>query len=292
MPIFLSLAREASASSSAGAETGPTWEQLLEPSAPSPKISSHVIVHEMLRCACDPEMVIRGAAVAALKRLVGLCAQWNAESKGESGSATASSPAAGTPRESPFAMLVRTVILPVIRRGVRYANDEQKAGLYLLLGHVGHCFRHCGDSGSGGEGEVAIISSPGAHSHGLFAELHCDLEVLSPARDAAGIADPEQDFWLNLTNIQIHRRVRALGRLRALLSRYTDGAEGGNGGRDGCPIRTPSLVHILLPMALGLVLGEQSSSKEMQSLQQEGVALKVWASTCRGSTTMPRCVAC
>ena len=53
-----------------------TWESLVAPAMTnhSSKINSHVIVYEVLRCLSDSELVIRTAAVTALKTLVGLCA--------------------------------------------------------------------------------------------------------------------------------------------------------------------------------------------------------------------------
>ena len=54
--------------------------------------------------------------------------------------------------------------------------------------------------------------------------------------------DPELDFFLNITHVQIHRRSRALARLRKFLSEFSD--------MNDCTISTQSLMTILLPLAL------------------------------------------
>lgn len=71
--------------------------------------------------------------------------------------------------------------------------------------------------------------------------LHLDLGALQ--RDD----EPESDFFHNVTHIQVHRRTRALNRLRQAL----EAAERADGKGLTTPeaFASPTLVHILLPLA-------------------------------------------
>ena len=70
--------------------------------------------------------------------------------------------------------------------------------------------------------------------------LYSDLQILIKDED------PDIDFFLNITHVQIHRRARALTRLRKLMN-------GDNGDRENisssCPFTPQSLSNILLPLA-------------------------------------------
>ena len=84
--------------------------------------------------------------------------------------------------------------------------------------------------------------------------LHGDLGGL--VRDN----DPDLDFFTNITHVQIHRRARALQRLRKMLVASTEMS----------PFSPQSLSHILLPLTLHPIY--EVSSKAEESVALEGIA--------------------
>ncbi len=109
--------------------------------------------------------------------------------------------------------LIETTMMASIRIGIKTHNLAVRKSFVSLLSHTARSF----------------ASKESLH-------LCSDLTVL--IRDD----DPELDFFLNITHVQIHRRSRALARLRKFLGGFADLNE--------CPIKTQSLVTILLPLAL------------------------------------------
>jgi len=81
--------------------------------------------------------------------------------------------------------------------------------------------------------------------------------------------DPDQDFFENINHMQLHRRVRAFARVRALL---TAAHAGPAGDASTCPFSQSSLTHVLLPLALHPLASEEFKKKDPLSLLQECAA--------------------
>jgi hypothetical protein len=81
--------------------------------------------------------------------------------------------------------------------------------------------------------------------------------------------DPDQDFFENINHMQLHRRVRAFARVRALL---TAAHAGPAGDASTCPFSQSSLTHVLLPLALHPLASEEFKKKDHLSLLQECAA--------------------
>jgi U3 small nucleolar RNA-associated protein 20 len=80
-----------------------------------------------------------------------------------------------------------------------------------------------------------VAKAPAGLDDACRGALHLDLACL--LRD-----DPETDFFQNVMHIQVHRRSRALQRVRKAL------AEAEEAGAEP-PFATPTVVHILVPLA-------------------------------------------
>lgn len=109
--------------------------------------------------------------------------------------------------------LISTTFMACLRVGLKCHNVASRKNFILLISSVTKEFVEKGDP--------ALCS---------------DLDILRSEDE------PELDFFLNITHVQVHRRVRALGRLRKRLLSCDQ--------IDDCPITVQSLIHILLPIAL------------------------------------------
>ena len=103
--------------------------------------------------------------------------------------------------------------------------------------------------------------------------------------------DPDQDFFENINHMQLHRRVKAFGKLRTFLvtcaataaasttAATSEGSESShnnnknsNGSVLTCPFSLPTLVHVLLPLALHPLTSEEFKKKDHLTLLQESAA--------------------
>ena len=124
--------------------------------------------------------------------------------------------------------VLQTVFVRCIRSGISTTNDSVRRSFVLLL---------------------AKLSRVASNLESLH--LYGDLCLL--ARDD----DIEQDFFINITHVQTHRRGKALVRLRKYLS--TD--------LQTCPFNQPSLGNILLPLVIHPVYECTKSSEETLALE-------------------------
>jgi U3 small nucleolar RNA-associated protein 20 len=87
--------------------------------------------------------------------------------------------------------------------------------------------------------------------------------------------DVESDFFVNVTHIQLHRRMRAMGRLkRALLpTGGEDEPEGDQERPSSVELSQGSLSQVLVPLCWSPILSEEYDKKEQQSYLLECVAL-------------------
>ena len=107
--------------------------------------------------------------------------------------------------------MAATLLLPHLRAGLGSSRPTARAHCVGLVAHVVRLFRGTGR-----------------------AELHADLAGLCDD------AEEDKDFWRNMVHIQVHRRGRALGRLRKVLQGPPE--EGGMGAG--------SVAGVLLPLAV------------------------------------------
>jgi U3 small nucleolar RNA-associated protein 20 len=126
--------------------------------------------------------------------------------------------------------LVETSMMACIRIGLKTHSLAVRRSFILLLSTVAKSF--------------ASANSP---------NLCSDLFTL--VRDD----EPELDFFLNITHVQIHRRARALGRLRKFLSGFEE--------MEACTISTQSLTNILLPLALHPVYECDKNGEEAYAME-------------------------
>ena len=78
-------------------------------------------------------------------------------------------------------------------------------------------------------------------------------------------------IFLNITHIQIHRRARALSRLRKLLSMTaSSSSEDGTTTLALCPFSIQSLSNVLLPLAMHPIY--DSNAKEEETYALEAIA--------------------
>ena len=131
-----------------------------------------------------------------------------------------------------FDLLVH-VLVPCIKASMKSRDATVRGGFFLLLG------------------DLALY----AHTHLKTNEqqhslLFGDLCVLN-----GDVRDPEQDFFVNISHLQIHRRARALAKARTMLG----------------SLSSASLIHIVLPLALHMVY--ESNKLLEQAIQQEGALL-------------------
>jgi len=126
--------------------------------------------------------------------------------------------------------IIETSLMACIRTGFKTHSVSVRRSFVLLLSVVSKSF--------------APVNLP---------SLSSDLFVL--VRDD----EPELDFFLNITHVQIHRRSRALGRLRKFLSGFDE--------MDECTISTQSLTTVLLPLALHPVYECQQTGEEAYAME-------------------------
>lgn len=124
-------------------------------------------------------------------------------------------------------------LTPAIRKGVQQSSDLIKTDFLGLLAHF-----------------VGVASRNEANGH-KFCE-HIDLAFL--LND-----DKDQDFFHNISHIQVHRRARAFLKLHRLLRDETQ-------NRD---FSVPTYVHLLIPLAMYYINSEEFNKKLHANLLEE-----------------------
>lgn len=242
----------------------------------------------------DQEVALRGAAGAALKRLVrDVAARERASAVGRSARAAGAAAGAETRDERcPWEGLMRTVLMPGLRAGMACRTETVRKGYISLLRETVSAYQaqdggsHGDEEGSGARAEITGGSS---------SVIPTDLWILARADD------PESDFFLNACHMQVHRRARALAKARKAIEDGEEAAAAAaaaaaagtaaatvatassptamdvvaeQGGEErqapttpACPFRVSTLVHFLLPLALH-PLHEAAKSAEAGLLGQ------------------------
>lgn len=229
MPVFQALA---GSSVSCSSDFDYSWNALLGPDhCKSTRNSSmcSVVIFECIRSMYDSEIVIRSAAVAALKRFVELSGVW--------GGILPLGDIDVSPQDAWLESL-KSVFVPGIRRGLKMSSDQVKKGFVSLQSHV--------------------IRTLGIHclDHAEYSQLfHSDLLALMHE-------DVEQDFFENIFHIQLHRRGKAMNKLRTILVSEQESR-----------INPTSFIHVLLPLALHPLSCEEFKKKDHMALLQDATSL-------------------
>ena len=131
--------------------------------------------------------------------------------------------------DNQWVKVVEGLIVPSTRKGLGNKSEPTRRHFILLLSHVAACFKD-------------------SKSPNLYGDLHLLFD-----RD-----DHDQDFFLNITHLQIHRRGRALHRLRKILN---------DGSNTEAPFSNHSLSNILLPMATHPIYESERNSEKSHVLE-------------------------
>lgn len=203
------------------------------------------VAQHCLHAMHDQEVALRGAAGAALKRLVREVSARERESAAAAGG--------GGRKRCPWEGLMRTVVMPGLRAGMACRVEIVRKGYISLLRETVSVYQE------------AATSERSEEHVGSAAVVPTDLWALARADD------PESDFFLNACHMQVHRRARALAKARKAIEDFeaaetakqagpasaTNGDQSPTGQKPppstsgaGGPFRVSTLVHFLLPLAL------------------------------------------
>eukprot|EP01041_Mallomonas_annulata_P001346 gene1346-2596_t len=249
MPVFQTLSGEASLSS--------LWSSILGPKVcETPRAASvcTAVVYECMRCMYDGELVIRSAALATLKVLVTEAYNWavEADSMQLHNDVTyvynASQPS--------WLDVLKSVVIPLTHHGLKQSTDIIKRGFVMLIAHIIR----------------TIGNHPVYDTRNVF---YGDLRILLNI-------DAEQDFFENITHIQLHRRVRALHKLKNILlsnssfnnNTTTNSSIISDNNRNTTLFNgSTSLMNVLLPLAYHPLFSNEFEKKDNQNLLQETASL-------------------
>jgi len=148
------------------------------------------LIYTCLHYLFSNDGVVSRGAFKSLKTLIGVAARQAALATKDDVATENSLSASG---DNQWDWLLEKVLVPAVRGGLTTRNTAARRFYVLLIAEVG---RACKSS-----------KKP---------NLYGDLSVL--VRDD----DPDLDFFLNITHVQMHRRTRAFQRLRKLLALNTD----------------------------------------------------------------------
>ena len=182
-----------------------------------------------LICLCfhfilDDDGVVSRAAFKGLKTLISCAA---VQSKNHTVTLGDSAP---TDTLNKWAKLIETSIVPVCRTGLTSRSQSIRRLFILLFAEVARGFQE--------------YTSP---------NLYGDLSLL--IRDD----DPDLDFFLNVTHVQIHRRSRAFQRLRKTLAPDSRDA--------GSLFSMQSLSNVLLPLCMHPIFESKTTSESALALE-------------------------
>ncbi|KAL9183708.1 hypothetical protein ACHAXT_004564 [Thalassiosira profunda] len=128
---------------------------------------------------------------------------------------------------NPWVKLIETTVVPCLKTGITTKEVATRRSFVLLLSHIARNFSGCNS-----------------------AHLYGDLKAL--IRDD----DQDLDFFLNITHVQLHRRARALNRLRKVLSDHKASPDQPSLFSD------QSFGNALLPLAMHPVYEYQTKTEE------------------------------
>lgn len=107
----------------------------------------------------------------------------------------------------PWLKIMEKTFMTQIKSNLTTANDTTRKYLIMLIAGISDNFKNC-DSDDPSADVESINPNPRP-------KLHTDLNILRNKDDV------EQDFFLNITHVQVHRRAKALSTLRKVLTPST-----------------------------------------------------------------------
>ena len=234
------------------------------------------LVLQVLHSMADEDLAVRSAAQAAAEGLM----------RGLAGLIPSDCPSLKEARRTGAWHLVATVIVPAMRTALSdFGAAASRRGIVALFGVLVRLTRDL---------PACLVEQP---------ILHADLEVLTNDQDA------EVDVFINLNHIQLHRRARALDRIRSLLNTppaVTVGADGDAGEGEGapsaqrhvdvtdqavaraqaaqavCPFTNSSLQHVILPLIMHALrysarAPNQGQTQSQRRKRKRTVTLCTWS---------------
>ena len=240
MPILQSL------SSTTEAEGTVSWNLLLGPSFCKDDIRSSTLVtailFELIRCMYDSELVIRTGALASLKNFINQSADWSGVTKADFGTVNLG-----------WLEIIHSIIIPAIKVGIKQGTDSVKKGFMSLLAQIVIAL-----------GQSSVIQADSSLRKVYYSDLVPFLHE-----------DPEQNVFDNLNHIQLHRRIRALHKIRSILKPNSIG-EGlfdmisiNEDANSACPFSINTLVNIFLPLAYHSLVSDEFLKKDHLPYIQE-----------------------
>lgn len=179
------------------------------------------LLYSCLHMLHSPDAVIGRASNKAIKSLISTCSEQLKSQQAES---------CVDLNRNKWMQFIEKTVIPCLKTGLGTKAVETRRHFVLLFSHVARNFR--------------TYETP---------HLYGDLSTL--IRDD----DQDLDFFLNLTHLQLHRRVKALQRLRKMIS-----------NTDSRLFSEQSYGNVLMPLALHPVY--EWSSKAEDALAVEGIA--------------------
>ncbi|CAM9237943.1 unnamed protein product, partial [Phaeothamnion confervicola] len=244
-------------------------------------------------------VALRGAAVAALRRLVTEAAlaaatAANAANVGGGGGGGVAKQAQTVATAVAFRELMEVVVLPGLRAGVSAQTETARKGFVMVLQTTVAVYAEAAKPPPADptvSAAVLVSAVPAAAANGgartllLPRAVPADLAALLRPKDA------EADFFNNLVHLQLHRRRRALTMLRsaietaesrhsAALAAAAAAAAAAIGLLSACPFTVATLAHYLLPLALH-PLHEGGGPKGTQHPPLANEAAAAVAAVCR-----------
>ena len=237
MPVFqgLSVGQDAEIPRQGKAPTTPlsesvTWSLILGPAGGHTVRSASLctaVVYECFRCLYDSEMTVRSVAFVALKCLVEEVGSWYEQSL------------LSTASEGSWLDIMKSIIIPLIHSGIKSSSDQIKRNFVLLLGHIIRSF------------STIRLMLPEADQQCF----HLDAVSL------LNTDDPEQDFFENIVHLQLHRRVRAMNKLKDLLIKTKNSET-----QVSSVFSVSTLLHVLLPLACHPLFSDEYSKVRVRIL--------------------------
>lgn len=246
MPILQAL------SSPVEVEGQVSWNRLLGPSFCQEDLRrstlTTAVLFELIRCLYDSEMVIRTGALAALKNFIVQSGEW-------SGVAGAGKVNLG------WLEVINGIIIPAIKTGIKQGTDSVKKGFMVLLSQIVISL-----------GQSAVIQGDSALSAVYYSDLVPFLHE-----------DPEQNVFENLNHIQLHRRIRALHKIRSILKPDSaiDAPMSTDTASAASHFSVNTLVNVFLPLAYHSLVSDEFNKKDHLPYIQEcsafigGVAMQL-----------------
>lgn len=206
-----------------------SWSKILGPAGGHTPRSSTLctaVIHECFRCLYDVENTVRSSALSSLRHLMDSIASWmeSSDMEGET-----------------WADLMKAIIIPSIHNGLKRSVDVTKRCFVLLAGHILRSFR--------------LIETSLSEDFKMC--IHLEATFLLHE-------DPEQDFFENITHLQLHRRIRAMSKLRERLDKESDMSD-----RSDSVLSISTIMNVLLPVAYHPIESEEFLKKDHLTYLQE-----------------------